>query len=408
MRPIVHFTAGKGWINDPHGITYHSGEYHMFFQFVPGRTTWAPNCHWGHATGPDLLSWTEQPIALAPGEGDDGIWTGSLVLDDEQRARIFYTATSQPDIGIGRIRVATSEDDQWMQWTKGDVVAQAPAGLDIIAYRDPFLLRDSDRWRMFVGAGAADGTAMALSYTSEDLNTWSYEGIALERNTRVRDQVWMGALWECPQIFDVDGRAVMVSSVWDDDVLHHAGYAIGAYHEGRFEAETWGRLTFGESYYAPSFFRDAAGQPCLTFWMRGIADEDAGWASAHSVPHRLRLDGDVLVAEPHPDLLRRRGPQCVGGHVDSLAADIEWDGIGELSVASGGAEVFRMRSAGAECVISIGGAEASFPARGPVRVLVDAQSLEVSSHAGIFGAAIAPTGDSLDVTGGAARVFLLR
>ena len=82
---------------------------------------------------------------------------------------------------------------------------------------------------MFVGAAGADGTAMALSYRSDDLEAWEYEGVALSRSTSETADVWMGALWECPQIFEIDGRAVMVSSVWDDDVLHYAGYAVGTY-----------------------------------------------------------------------------------------------------------------------------------------------------------------------------------
>src|SRR3712207_5423471 len=111
----------------------------------------------------------------------------------------------------------------------------------------------------------------------------------------------------------VGGRHVLITSVWEDDVLHHAGYAVGRYDEGRFTAESWGRLTYGPSYYAPSFFRDADGRPCLTFWMRGVADPAAGWASAHSVPHVLSLDGDTLVAVPHPDLERYRGDPVADG-----------------------------------------------------------------------------------------------
>ena len=331
VRPEFHYTADQGWINDPHGITYRDGQYHSFFQFVPDSTVWAPNCHWGHAVGPDLLSLTTLPVAIAPGDGDEGIWSGALVQDDAGATRIFYTSTSRPNIGIGRVRVATPVDDSWIEWTKGDVVADAPAELDVLNYRDPFVMRDGDQWRMFVAAGLTDGTATALSYRSADLESWEYEGIAIERSTNETEPVWMGALWECPQIIEVDGRHVMVSSIWDDDVLLHVGYAIGTYADGRFTAETWGRLTYGPSYYAPSFFRDADGRPCLTFWMRGVHDLDAGWASAHSLPHVLSLDGDALVATPHPDVERYRS-EAAGG----TALDVVWTpgDTGELVVES--------------------------------------------------------------------------
>ncbi|MET0827937.1 MAG: glycoside hydrolase family 32 protein [Microbacterium sp.] len=397
MRPEFHFTAASGWINDPHGITYRDGAYHAFFQYVPGRTDWAPNCHWGHARGSDLLSLEELPVAIAPGDGDGGIWTGSLVDGDDGLARVFYTSTSEPNIGIGRIRVATPNDEGWVSWTKGGFVVEAPVGLDLIAYRDPFLRKDPDGWRMFVGAGAAEGTAMALSYRSADLDTWEYEGIALARSTHETDDVWMGALWECPQIIDVEGRAVMVSSVWDDDVLHYAGYAVGDYADGIFTATHWGRLTYGDSYYAPSFFRDADGRPCVSFWMRGIADLTEGWAGAHSVPHVLSLVGDILVATPHPDLDRYRIGEPTD-HVAGLAADITWtpDSVG-LTIESAAAPVATIELSGHSLAITVDDEEWLLPHSGDVRVVIDGPVLEVSNGAGLFGSAVRPRGGTLEV-----------
>ena len=406
MRPAFHFTAERGWINDPHGITARDGEYHLFFQYVPQSTVWAPNCHWGHARGTDLFSLTELPIALAPGEGDDGIWTGSLVTGDDARTRIFYTATTQPDIGIGRVRVATTDDDDWIAWTKGAVVAEAPAELDIIAYRDPFIVKEPDGWRMFLGAGLADGRATALSYRSADLDAWEYEGIALHRSTREIDPVWMGALWECPQIIEVDGRHVMVSSVWDDDVLHYAGYAVGRYADGAFTAESWGRLTYGPSYYAPSFFRDAAGRPCLTFWMRGVADVEAGWASAHSVPHVLSLDGDTLIASPHPDLDGYRAKPADEGRLPDLLGDLTWlpEHSDDLQISSGGRPVASLRVAEGGLTVRVGGEAWSMPAGRSIRVVLDGPVMEISSSAGVLGAAIAPAGENFLVESAEGRL----
>ena len=406
MRPQFHFTANSGWINDPHGITYRDGEYHVFYQYVPEQTSWAPNCHWGHAKGADLLSLTELPIAIAPGEGDDGVWTGSLVTDEDGRTRIFYTSTTQPNIGIGRVRVATPDDAQWLAWSKGAVVAEAPAELDIIAYRDPFVVREPDGWRMFLGAGLRDGTATALSYRSADLVGWEYEGVALQRSTNEVDPVWMGALWECPQIIDVDGRHVMVSSVWDDDVLHYAGYALGRYQDGVFTPESWGRLTYGKSYYAPSFFRDAAGRPCLVFWMRGIEDVEAGWASAHSVPHVLTLDGDRLVATPHPDVEIVRGRVADDGRLPGLAGDLVWTpaAADDLQILSGGALAASLHVADGKVVVRVDDDEWSMPTAAEIRVLLDGPVLAVSSRSGSFGAAIAPAGDHLVVTSAVGRL----
>lgn len=393
MRPTLHFTAASGWINDPHGITFHDGVYHLFHQYVPGSMVWAPNCHWGHAVGDDLLAWEHRPVAIAPGEGDDGIWTGSLVRDDDGSTRILYTSVVQPGIGIGRIRAATPKDGSWTAWNKGDVLIEAPDDLDLIAYRDPFVMRDGDGWRMFVGAADSTGLAMALTYTSADLDRWTYDGVAVSRSTGETDPVWTGALWECPQFFEVEGRWVMVSSIWDDDVLHHAGYGIGQLADGRFEADTWGQLSFGDSYYAPSFFRDQQGRPCLMFWMRGVSDPAEGWASCLSLPHLLSIRGDRLVAEPHPDLDDRRSED--GATATATAYDLMWDPApdGDLLV---------LRSQEAEsAVVSVrdgvlrldrpGQKSAQMPwTEGSVRVVVDGPVIEIASVDGLLGGAIDP------------------
>src|SRR5258708_4573589 len=96
---------------------------------------------------------------------------------------------------------------------------------------------------------------------------------------------------------------------------------------------SWGQLTFGSSYYAPSFFRDADGHPCLSLWMRGIQDAEAGWSSAHSVPYVLSLLGNRLVATPHPDLGRYQGQALENEHILSgLAFDATWTPNGEASL----------------------------------------------------------------------------
>jgi len=342
------------------------------------------------------MSLHELPIALAPGDGDDGIWTGSIVSDDEGRTRLFYTSVQQPDIGIGRIRVAVPEDQKWIGWRKEGVVTNAPDGLDLVGYRDPFVIRSADGWDMFVGAGLRDGTAVALRYSSPDLERWSYQGIALERSTRETEPEWMGALWECPQFFEIDGRQVMISSVWDDDVLHYAGYSVGSLDGGVFAAENWGRLSYGPSYYAPSFFRDAEGRPCVIFWMRGVEDKEAGWASAHSLPYLLSLDGDRLTASVHPDLDQYLAPG--DAMASGLSASFVWSPTAgdDLVVGSAGDEVLRVGVAGAALVVTRDDKTWELPfSGGDVRLIVDGPVAELVGREGLLGVPIMPVGTSL-------------
>lgn len=143
----------------------------------------------GHASSTDLLNWTEHPVVLAPGGGeDDGIWSGSIAIDDAGKPALFYTSVTLPDVQIGRIRTATPTDDSWMHWDKGPFVVDAP-DLDLVAFRDPFLMRDDGRWRMLVGTAIRGGDAAASTFVSDDLLTWSFDGLAASRNTTDRKSV---------------------------------------------------------------------------------------------------------------------------------------------------------------------------------------------------------------------------
>ncbi len=378
-RPGVHFTARTGWVNDPHGITVVDGRYHLFFQHVPTRTSWAPSCHWGHAVSDDLVTWAHRPIALAPGDGDDGIWSGSLTVDDAGHAMAFYTSVTVPGFGIGRIRTARPTDPGWNHWEKGGVVVDLPAELDAVAFRDPFVFRDGPGWRMLVGTALRDGTAAAASFSSPDLLSWSYDGLASARSGRVTDPVWTGTLWECPQLFEIDGSHVLITSVWEADVLHHVAYAVGDYDGARFLPRRWQRLTYGHSYYAPSFFRDDDGEPCLMFWMRGAGGPEHGWAGAHSVPHRLSLEDDRLVTRPHPKVLSRVASPAQSATSDSPVL-LDWEpSRADLRITSGGTAPTILRRTGSGVEVASGDQHLTIPGdpSGHVPVLVDGPVLEV-------------------------------
>ena len=389
-RPVLHLTAPAGWINDPLGLTYRNGQYHLFFQHVPGRTSWAPTCHWGHATSPDLFSWTQRPIALAPDESDGGCWSGSIVVEPDGTASLFYTSVALDDLDIGTVRVAHPVDDSWDRWQKGEVVAQLPPGTDAGFYRDPYVYWADGTWQMLIGSGRADGTAIALVHRSPDLVRWHFDGELAARGTDERDPVWTGRVWECPQLFRLGDRWVLTVSVWEPWIPHYEAYAIGDLVGGRFVPTTWGRLTYGPCYYAGSAFVDADGERGLIYWLREIVDPDGQWAGANSVPHRLRLDGDRLTAEPHPGLDRLRQPV----EPESLpsVADLEWrvpavSGRLVLTSADGGALVSLVAAPG-ELEITIGDQSWTLPPSPQLRLVLDGPILEVFGEFGTFAAPV--------------------
>jgi beta-fructofuranosidase len=306
IRPKLHFTAQDGWINDPLGLTYHAGSYHLFFQYRRSATVWDADCYWGHATSPDLLTWTEQPVALPTGDGDDGCWSGSLVVPPGRDAVLFYTSVRLPDDHIGRIRWAVPADRDWRAWTKKDVVVSPPPDVELIAFRDPYVFHDGDAWRMLVGAGRADGYATVFGYRSSDLVEWVHTGQLTSRPGDDVEQVWTGTMWECVQLVQVDGAHLLVVSVWDKTALHYVACATGAYDGDRFRVGNWFRLTYGPAPYAASAYRDRHGRVGLIAWLRGVADENDTWTGAHSVPMLLAIEDGRPALRPHPNLAMRR------------------------------------------------------------------------------------------------------
>ncbi|OJV56711.1 MAG: hypothetical protein BGO38_11100 [Cellulomonas sp. 73-145] len=414
-RPRIHFTAQEGWINDPLGLTYHEGQYHLFFQFVPGQTEWGPNQRWGHATSPDALHWTEGPVALEPGDGDDGVWSGSLVQPKGEPAALFYTTVNTPDVQIGKARIARPTDSSWTTWDKGRVVAELPADVDVVAFRDPYVFHDGTTWRMLMGAGLTDGTATALTFSSDDLQDWKYDGLLASRHRDETEPVWMGAVWECPQLFPLGDKWVLTVSVWEPFVPYYEGYAIGTYENGRFTAESWHRLSYGPSYYAGSAFEDRNGERGLIYWLRGVDDSHGRWASAHSVPHVLELDGDRVVASPHASVVSSRAGDAASVRdatvevASTCDLELALDGPGARATLTLDEDTLGLTAAAGQVSVSTPAGEWSMPTAGVgIRVLIDGPVVEVFTAAGVLAAPLtAPAGSrKLTVEGGAtARVW---
>ena len=420
-RPALHFTAHEGWINDPVGLTYHRGLYHLFFQHVPSHTVWSPECQWGHAVSEDLLTWTERDVVLAPGDGDGGCWSGSLVVNGDGPATIFYTSVELDNLNIGRIRTAHPEDETWNRWRKGPVLNSVAPTPGIVYFRDPQVTRLGHGWRMLIGAGRNDQTATALAYTSVDLKTWASDGEFASRPSAERDPIWTGPVWECPQLISFGDRQALLFSVWEPWIPYYEAYAIGRIVSGEFMAERWGRLSYGDAYYAGAGFADANGRAGLIYWLRGIVDPQGRWAGAHSLPHLLRLSNDgVLIAEPHPNIAHRRGcPVRVDtdlNHTVKLlppVADLEWS-IGSRKQASltvlsaDGDTLARAYSNDGRLQLTVGVESWQMPAAEQVRLIIDGPIIELFSNLGVMAAALPIAGArKISIFGSACSIYEL-
>jgi beta-fructofuranosidase len=308
-RPGFHVTAPTGWINDPLGVTWHSdgpeepGRYELFVQYNPKAAEWAPACHWGQLRSRDLVRWEWMGTALSPGAGEDGCWSGSVVVHEGVPV-IVYTSVSVPDLDAGRIALAFGEPE-WMRWASdepGPVLSGPPPELGLSHFRDPFVWREDDGWRMAVGGGRGSGP-VAVQYSSPDLRNWAFDGILAERPAGAPES---GAVWECVQFFPLDGAWVLLVSVWNDGEPRRMAGAVGEYDGRRFAPRTWQRFTATDAGYAATAFLDAGGRRCAISWVRESGPPGNDWAGVLTVPVVLALERDRIVMAPHPALAAAR------------------------------------------------------------------------------------------------------
>jgi levanase/fructan beta-fructosidase len=202
-RPNFHFSPKKGWMNDPNGMFYYNGYYHLYFQHYPDGNKWGP-MHWGHATSTDMITWKEQPIALYPDELGY-IFSGSAVVDIDNTSG-FSSESKTPVIAMfthhdmeadkaGEIIDETQSIayslDEGLNFTKykGNPVINNP---NIPDFRDPKVIWDEVRnqWTMVLAAGQE-----IMFYASKDLKNWELlskfgEGVGNH-----------SGVWECPDLF---------------------------------------------------------------------------------------------------------------------------------------------------------------------------------------------------------------
>jgi fructan beta-fructosidase len=341
VRPGYHYSPARNWLNDPNGLVWYDGEYHLFYQHNPHGTDWG-NMSWGHAVSPDLSTWTELPVALVHTDAEH-VYSGSVVVDHRDTSgfgvdghpAMVAVYTSHDPVSGRQTQALAHSLDRGRTWTR---YAGNPV-LDIGAtdFRDPkvFWYEPGGYWVMVV--------ALALDhvvrfYRSSDLRTWHH----------LSDFGPAGAVdgpWECPDLFELPldedpavTRWVLVVSVAAGAVAGGSGvqYFVGDFDGELFVADdpaAYSWLDHGADYYAAvSFTDDPAGERVLIGWMNN-------WAYAHDVPatasrgtmsvprrHELAtIDDRVrLVQRPAPALarLRRASYEARDLAVDSGVTDL--------------------------------------------------------------------------------------
>ena len=309
-RLRFHFTPQKMWMNDPNGMVYYDGEYHLFYQHFPDSAVWGP-MHWGHAVSEDLIHWKHLPIALYP-DSLGYIFSGSAVVDRQNTAG-FKTGAHDPLVAIYTYHQAEKEkaghidfqtqgiaysNDRGRTWSKYDnnPVLPNPGVRD---FRDPkvFWHEESKKWVMVLAV--QDRIHL---YGSPDLKKWDY------LSEFGQHEGSHGGVWECPDLFplkveDTDTEKwVLLLSINPGAPNGGSGtqYFIGTFDGQKFISEgaagTTSWVDYGRDNYAGVTFANIPQQDGRRIFMGWMSNWDyaqvvptPNWRSAMTLPRVLTL-----------------------------------------------------------------------------------------------------------------------
>src|SRR5215207_4483621 len=234
-RPQFHYSPAKNWMNDPNGLVYYKGQYHLFYQYNPKGNTWG-NMSWGHAVSPDLVHWKELPVAI-PYDETELVFSGSAVVDENNTSG-FGTKANPPLVAIYTSAKPGSQSQALAYSTDGGLTfTKYGTVLDIgsAEFRDPkvFWYAPAKAWRMVVVKATEHEVSI---YSSPDLKKWTHLSDFGPAGA-------VGGVWECPDLFPlaVDGNPrnvkwVMVVNLNPGGI---AGGSGGQYFIGDFDGTTF-------------------------------------------------------------------------------------------------------------------------------------------------------------------------
>lgn len=315
-RPQIHFSPKEHWINDPNGMVYYKGIYHLFFQYYPGASVWGP-MHWGHATSKDLIHWEQQPTALYP-DKLGYIFSGSAVVDKNNTSGFgkngkpplvaIYTnhnmdgeKAKRNDFQTQSIAYSLDEGKSWVKYA-GNPVIKNPGITD---FRDPKVSWFAPQKKWIMTLATKDKVTF---YSSPNLKNWVKESEFGENSGA------HGGVWECPDLFQLDDNG---KKVWVLIANINPGAPNGGsgtqYFLGDFDGHTftpnstktkW--LDYGPDDYAGITWSNTGNRKIFIGWMSNWNYANlvptTKWRNAMTIPRELKLKhvGDEMMVTSEP------------------------------------------------------------------------------------------------------------
>lgn len=314
-RPTYHFSPLYGWMNDPNGMVYKDGEYHLFYQYNPYGSQWG-NLSWGHAITKDLVNWKHLPVAIAP-DALGTIFSGSAVVDYDNTAgfgagAIVAIYTQSSDRQVQSIAYSTDNGRSFTKYENNPVLVS-----EVCDFRDPkvFWHAETHRWIMVL----AVGQEMQI-FSSPNLKDWIFESRFGE------GQGAHGGVWECPDLFELpvegtnDKKWVLLCNLNPGGPFGGSAtqYFVGSFNGKEFVNESPSKtkwMDWGKDHYATVTWSDAPDNRRIAIawmsnWQYANDVPTSQYRSPNSVPRDLSLfaaDGEIyLKSAPSPELLKLR------------------------------------------------------------------------------------------------------
>ncbi len=304
-----HLMPPVGWLNDPNGLCWFEGRYHVFFQYSPFEVKGGLK-FWGHYSSEDLISWKYEGTALYPDAPCDchGVYSGSAFVENG-KMHLFYTGNVKLDgeydyINKGRVTstIHVESEDGVHFGIKEEVIPFEKYPENYTCHiRDPKVWKEAGKYRMVLGGRLKEDKGSVLFYQSEDMKKWEFERSLTTENT-------FGYMWECPDYFVLDEAKVLSVSPqglkreeFRFQNIYQSGYFLMK-EDGSVSEEDFCEWDMGFDFYAPQTFTDNKGRRILIGWM-GMPDADEeyvnptigeNWQHCLTVPRELSFyDGKI-------------------------------------------------------------------------------------------------------------------
>lgn len=346
-RPQFHGMPSGSWTNESHGMTYSNGKYHVFFQ-KNANGPYMSRLHWGHISSENLYDWTEEPIAIAPGEDYDikGCWSG-CVYEDGGDTYILYTAVDNAKATIAQ---AKAKDNGLIEWEKqGVIINGRPSGLSD-DFRDPYFFTANEQKYIIVGTSKNDIGACTLH--KYENGSWTNDGTIFFQGGNANQH---GTFWEMPNVTDMgNGKYLFTCTPLGTGVGVRTLCWVGTIdNDGKFAPdgevqylEMGGISRDGYGLLSPTIYQKDGKTLLLGIVPDKLATEDnfkIGWAHNYSLVREISLAADgSLVQKPYSGLEGMRtetafAKELALNGIESLApvSGHQIELLGEFTVASG-------------------------------------------------------------------------